>query len=111
VATSVARGLADTGWRPPLPTQPFAVMGATGIATLQAQLVNLRDGGLISAHDHTVGMALAEALCGGAVAEGSLVDERWMLDIERRLFVDLLRNPLTQARIKHTLATGKPLRN
>ncbi len=111
VAATLARGLADTGWRPPLPVQPFAVMGANGIATLQAQLVNLRDGGFISAHDHTVGMALAEALCGGAVAEGSLVDERWMLDLERGLFVDLLRNPLTQARIKHTLATGKPLRN
>ena len=111
VACNVARGLADSGWRPPLPPQPFAVMGANGIATLQAHLVNLRDGGLISAHDHTVGLALAQALCGGPVPEGSLVDERWMLDLERRLFVDLLRNPLTLARIKHTLATGKPLRN
>jgi 3-hydroxyacyl-CoA dehydrogenase len=111
VACGVARGLADTGWRAPLPAGRFPVMGENGIATFEAQLVNLRDGGFISAHDHTVGLALAEALCGGRIAEGSLVDERWMLDVERRLFVDLLRHPLTQARIAHTLATGKPLRN
>ena len=33
------------------------------------------------------------------------------ITVERRLFVELLKNPLTQARIKHMLDTGKPLRN
>ena len=45
------------------------------------------------------------------VAHGSLVDEEWLITVERRLFVELLKNPLTQARIKHMLETGKPLRN
>ena len=106
-----ARTLFDSGYRPPLQPQRFPVLGAEGIATIESQLVNMRDGGFISAHDFTVGMALAEALCGGYVDSGSLVDEQWIIDIERRHFIALLKNPLTQARIKHTLETGKPLRN
>jgi len=50
-------------------------------------------------------------LCGGEVEPGSLVDEKWLLDLERREFMALLKNPRTQERIAHTLKTGKPLRN
>jgi 3-hydroxyacyl-CoA dehydrogenase len=39
------------------------------------------------------------------------VDEEWLLALERRHFLELLRSPKTQERIAHTLATGKPLRN
>jgi 3-hydroxyacyl-CoA dehydrogenase len=39
------------------------------------------------------------------------VDEEWLLTIERREFVELLKTPETQARIKHMLENGKPLRN
>ena len=74
-------------------------------------LVNMREGGMISAHDYQVAKAAAIALCGGDIESGSRVDEEWLLTVERRLFVDLLKNPLTQARIQHMLDTGKPLRN
>jgi 3-hydroxyacyl-CoA dehydrogenase len=53
----------------------------------------------------------AIALCGGDVETGSLVDEEWLLTVERKLFVDLLKNEKTQQRIQHMLETGKPLRN
>ena len=66
---------------------------------------------MISAHDYKVARAAAVALCGGEIEAGSLVDEDWLLAVERRLFVDLLKTPETQARIKHMLDTGKPLRN
>ncbi|HMV39594.1 MAG TPA: 3-hydroxyacyl-CoA dehydrogenase, partial [Plasticicumulans sp.] len=87
------------------------VAGRDGIATLEMLLVNLRAGGQISEHDYRIGRALAEALCGGAVDSGTCVDETWLLGLERRLFVELLQTPETQARIAHMLETGKPLRN
>ena len=74
-------------------------------------LVNMRDGGFISAHDFEVGLRIARVLCGGEVEPASLVDEKWLLDLERREFMALLKNPRTQERIAHTLKTGKPLRN
>ena len=71
----------------------------------------MRDGGFISAYDFEVGKRVARVLCGGEVESGSLVDEEWLLALERAEFMHLLRHESTQARIAHTLATGKPLRN
>jgi 3-hydroxyacyl-CoA dehydrogenase len=50
-------------------------------------------------------------LCGGNLDAGTTVDEAWLLDLERAEFMALARDVRTQARIAHTLATGKPLRN
>jgi 3-hydroxyacyl-CoA dehydrogenase len=47
----------------------------------------------------------------GEVESGSVVDDAWLLKLERNEFMSLLQDPRTQARIAHTLATGKPLRN
>jgi 3-hydroxyacyl-CoA dehydrogenase len=111
VARATARAMAESGYRPPLPRAAIAVCGQTGIATLEMLLVNMRDGGFISAYDFEIGLAIARVICGGEVDAGSEVDEKWLLDLERRTFMDLLRDARTQARIAHTLATGKPLRN
>jgi len=111
VARATARALAEAGYRPPLPPRNVPVAGRTGIATLEMMLVNLRDGGFISPYDFEVGLRIARVLCGGEVEPGSLVDETWLLDVERAEFMALLHNVKTQERIAHTLKTGKPLRN
>lgn len=111
VAKAHASALAENGYRPPLPARNVAVAGKTGIATLQMVLVNMRDGGFISAYDFVVGLAIARVLCGGDIEPGSRVDEKWFLDLERHEFMRLLHNKETQQRIAHTLKTGKPLRN
>jgi 3-hydroxyacyl-CoA dehydrogenase len=111
VAQGQARALADAGYRPPLPARNVPVAGRTGIATLEMLLVNMRDGGYISPYDFEIGLRVARVLCGGDVDAGSLVDERWLLDLERAEFMALLRNAKTQERIAHTMKTGKPLRN
>ncbi len=111
VALKEARLLADVGYVPPVPARGIPVAGRTGIATLEMNLVNMIEGGMISAHDYRVSRAVAVALCGGEVEYGSLVDEDWLLAVERQQFLELLKTPETQARIKHMLDTGKPLRN
>ena len=111
VALGRARAMAQAGYRPPLRARNIPVAGRPGIATLEMMLVNMKEGGMISAHDYVVARSAAVALCGGEVETGSVVDEEWLITVERRLFVELLKNPLTQARIKHMLETGKPLRN
>jgi 3-hydroxyacyl-CoA dehydrogenase len=111
VAVRRARSMAEANYRPPMQARNVVVAGRVGIATLEMALLNLREGGFISAHDYKVGRAVAVALCGGAVEKGSQVSEQWLLDVERREFIELLKTPETQARIQHTLETGKPLRN
>lgn len=111
VALREARNLADAGYAPPLPARDIPVAGRAGIATLEMMLVNMKEGSMISAHDYRVAKAAAIALCGGEVEGGSRVDEEWLITVERRLFVELLKTPETQARIAHMMETGKPLRN
>lgn len=110
VAKIQMRALVETGYRPPQPRR-IRVAGRTGIAACQMALVNLRDGDFISSHDYRLGLSIAQALCGGDVDPDTLVDEAWLLGLERKAFVELAKNPLTQARIEQMLKTGKPLRN
>ena len=111
VAIREARAMAEAGYAPPPKARAIPVAGKNGIATLEMMLVNMKEGGMISAHDYKVAKFAAIALCGGEIETGSLVDEEWLITVERRLFVKLLKDPMTQARIKHMLDTGKPLRN
>ena len=111
VALREARGLAEGGYYPRLSPRAIKVAGRTGIANCEMMLANMKEGGMISAHDYAVAKAAATALCGGDIETGSLVDEQWLLSVERKLFVELLKNPKTQQRIQHMLETGKPLRN
>jgi 3-hydroxyacyl-CoA dehydrogenase len=111
VAIKEARAMADAGYAPLMMARAIPVAGRSGIATFEMMLVNMKEGGMISAHDYKVAKSAAIALCGGDIETGSLVDEEWLLTVERRLFVELLKTPETQARIQHMLETGKPLRN
>jgi len=111
VALSEARGLAESGYRPPLSSRQIPVAGDAGSALLKMMLVNMLEGGFVSQHDFEVGSRIAATLCGGDIERGSLVDEQWLLDRERENFIALGQMPKTQERIIHTLTTGKPLRN
>lgn len=97
--------------QPRLPPAQVSVAGRTGIASLEMMLVNMREGNLISAHDYRVAKAAAIALCGGEIEAGSHVNEKWLLDVERAQFMELLHTQETKDRIVHMLETGKPLRN
>jgi len=111
VALREARALAEAGYAPPLKARGIPVAGRTGIANFEMMLVNMKAGAMISAHDYKVARAAAVALCGGEVEAGSRVDEDWLLTVERREFMALLRTPEPQARIAPMMETGKPLRN
>ena len=111
VAKEEAKALNATAYRPPLHQRQIAVAGRTSIATFKASMVNMLEGGFISEHDYNIGCRVAETVCGGDVDTGSLVDEDWLLDLERKNFMELLATDKTQARIEHMLKNGKPLRN
>ena len=111
IAKAQALALAESGYRPPLRMREIPVAGNTGIATIESMLVNMREGGFISEHDYLIGCKVAHVMCGGDLTPGSLVDEDWFLELERTAFMELIATEKTQARIEHTLKTGKPLRN
>ena len=111
IAKQQALALAESGYRPPLPARRIPVAGDVGIATFRMMLANMLEGRFVSEHDGEIATRIATVLCGGGIDRGALVDEEWLIRLEREHFVALAQMPKTQARIMHMLQTGKPLRN
>ncbi len=110
VSTQQAKAMYQSGYRAPARSL-FPVAGRNAIATIKAQLVNMRDGGFVSAHDFHIASLIADVVCGGDVDAGSLVNEEYLMALERKHFCGLLDHPKTQERIMGMLQTGKPVRN
>ena len=66
---------------------------------------------IILDHGMTVGMELANVLSGGETTIDKTLTEEDLFKLELDAFMKLIKTKETQDRIKHTLATGKPLIN
>jgi 3-hydroxyacyl-CoA dehydrogenase len=85
-------------------------LGRDALGNLRYALFAFQEAGQASAHDVFIGNQVAYVLAGGDGPPRD-VTEQDILELEREAFLKLLGTPETQARIKHTLETGKPLRN
>ncbi|HEX2544897.1 MAG TPA: 3-hydroxyacyl-CoA dehydrogenase/enoyl-CoA hydratase family protein [Ramlibacter sp.] len=110
VAIQQAKAMDDAGYRPPH-KRLFPVAGRSGKATILGQLINMRDGGFISQHDFRIAGLIANVVTGGDVDANTLVNEEYLMTLERRAFCELVQHPKTQERILGMLSTGKPVRN
>ena len=66
---------------------------------------------IILDHGMEVGKELANVLSGGETTIDKTLSEDNFFKLELDSFMRLIENKKTQDRIKHTLATGKPLVN
>ena len=103
--------LAAAGYRPQPARTDIPAIGQSGIAHFKCILHQMRQAGQISEHDEKIGAKLAYVLCGGDLSWTHFVTEQYILDLEREVFLSLCGEAKTLERIKHTLKTGKPLRN
>jgi len=110
VAINEAKAMYASGYRAPH-KRLFPVAGRSGVATIKGSLVNMRDGGFVSAHDFHIAGLIAEVVCGGYVDAGTMVTEEYLMTLERKAFCALLTHPKTQERIMGMMSTGKPVRN
>jgi len=102
--------MAAAGYAPPV-KRPIPVVGEAGQGMIEAELSNMRAARFISSYDAYLAGKIAFVLSGGQVRTGARVDEDVLLTLERKTFVELLKQEKTVARIDHMLKTGKPLRN
>jgi len=108
-AKQVVLGLAKFYTKPVPAVIP--VMGENLRGMCASVLYNMRQGNFISDYDVHIAKKLAHILSGGDCAEGTLVSEQEILDLEKEAFLSLCGEQKTQDRIMHLLNTGKPLRN
>jgi 3-hydroxyacyl-CoA dehydrogenase len=99
------------GYAVPVADRQIKVGGRETATVLKLAVSSMRRSGYVSEHDTRIAGKLAGVLAGGYVPAGTLVPEQYLLDLEREAFLSLCGEPLTQARMRQMLATGKPLRN
>lgn len=87
------------------------VMGENFRGMANGILYNMQYGNYASAYDVHIARKVAYIISGGDCAEGTLVTEQEILDLEKEAFMSLMGEQKTQDRIMHMLTTGKPLRN
>ena len=98
-------------WQEGAQTTQIRVLGEQFLAGAKLAIHMMLRGGYASEYDAHVGRKLASILAGGPLTSPQMVSEQYVLDLEREAFVSLCGEKKTQARIAHTLKTGKPLRN
>ncbi len=117
-AKQTALALVRGGWKPAASSwqegaqsTQIKVLGESFLAAAKLAIHMMTRGGYASDYDAHVARKLANILAGGALSSPQLVNEQYVLDLEREAFVSLCGEKKTQERIAHTLKTGKPLRN
>ena len=110
-AKAVALDRVRGGYRAPEPRTAIPVGGEQARAALELGLHLAWRGGAISDHDARIGRALARIMTGGDLPHATTVSEQVLLDLEREAFLSLCGEAKTLDRIRHTLKTGKALRN
>ena len=68
-------------------------------------------GNWASEHDIKIARKIAYVLCGGDLSKPQKVSERYLLDLEREAFLQLMGEQKTLERIQYMLQNNKPLRN
>ncbi|MBW2488377.1 MAG: enoyl-CoA hydratase/isomerase family protein [Deltaproteobacteria bacterium] len=102
--------MVDEGYAPPL-KRKIKVLGQAAQGMVNAEVSNMLSGRFISEYDAFLAKKIAYVIGGGDVRDNARVDEDVILTLEREVFMDLLKEEKTLARIDHMLTTGKPLRN
>ncbi|MEM6336756.1 MAG: enoyl-CoA hydratase/isomerase family protein, partial [Bacteroidota bacterium] len=103
--------LSEEGYAPPPRRTSVHVLGRPGRAQFEAALYQFRAGNFISDYDRHLASRLAHVLTGGDLTGPAHVDESYLVDLEREVFLSLLGEQKTMERIQHILTTNKPLRN
>ncbi len=92
-------------------THTIHLPGKTARTALDMAIRSFEKSGKATKHDVVVSKGVGQVLSGGETDITKEVSEQDMLDLERDVFMELVKHPDTLARIEHMLETGKPLRN
>ena len=111
VAKQEVLRLSEQGYLPPPVRSAIPVLGAPGRAQFEIALYQFEQGNYVSEYDKYLGSRLAYVMTGGDLTAPAEVHEDYLLELEREVFLSLLGEEKTMARIQSILTTNKPLRN
>ncbi|HEY8657981.1 MAG TPA: 3-hydroxyacyl-CoA dehydrogenase/enoyl-CoA hydratase family protein [Hanamia sp.] len=101
----------DRGYTQPVQRTDIKVLGRSGLGMLYAGINGMFRGNYISEHDVLIAKKLAYVMCGGDLSEPTLVNEQYLLNLEREAFLSLCGEKKTLERLQSVLKSGRPVRN
>lgn len=101
----------DRGYNQPRERSDIKVLGRAGLGMLYTGINAMFRGNYITEYDITVAKKLAYVMCGGDLSEATLVNEQYLLGLEREAFLSLCGQKKTLERLQSVIKTGKPVRN
>ena len=110
-AKATVRHRIRDGYQAPAPRLAIPVGGEDTRAVLDLGIHLAWRGGRISDHDALIARKISRIMTGGDLPHSTTVAEQHLLNLEREAFLSLCGEAQTQERIRHTLKTGKTLRN
>jgi len=110
-AKAAALELANKGYVAPKREKNITVMGQEGLGIVYVGANTMLSGNYMSEHDRVISEKLGFVLCGGDLSENTVVSEQYLLDLERKAFVELCAERKTLERLESLVKNGKILRN
>lgn len=110
-AKQCALALWNKGYTKPPMRKDVKVLGQDALGVVYSGASNMHSGNYISEHDQLISEKLGYVLCGGDLSEISEVSEQYLLDLERKTFLELCMQRKTLERLQSIITSGKVLRN
>ena len=99
------------GYIAPKREKNITVLGNEGLGIVYVGADTMLSGNYMSEHDRLISEKLGFVLCGGDLSENTQVSEQYLLDMERKAFVELCQEKKTLERLESIIKKGKVLRN
>lgn len=103
--------MVEKGYTSPKRTKNTTVIGSEGLGIVYVGANSMLSGHYISEHDKLISEKLGFVLCGGDISEMTEVSEQYLLDLERKAFLELCMERKTLERLESMVKSGKILRN
>ena len=103
--------LSNVGYVAPKREKNITVLGQEGLGIVYVGANSMVSGNYMSDHDRIISEKLGFVLCGGDLSENTVVSEQYLLDMERKAFVELCKEKKTLERLESIVKYGKILRN
>lgn len=110
-AKAAAIELSEKGYIAPKREKNITVLGQEGLGIVYVGANSMLSGNYMSEHDKVISEKLGYVLCGGDLSENTVVSEQYLLDVERKAFLELCAERKTLERLQSLVKTGKILRN
>lgn len=110
-AKEACLSLYNSGYSQPANEKNITVLGQEGLGIVYVGADTMEHGKYISEHDKYISEKLGFVIAGGDLSELQQVDEQYLLDLERKAFLDLCTKKKTLERIQSIVTKGKILRN